>query len=187
MALSSLLQKLLFINKFNIINGKVELLGTRYIMLDSSYLLTLQEIDKSKTYDMAKDGSKENLKKLVTHAEVYKNIKNQSLQKIAELSKKIGQTDEGVIKTLQSIFELYGLGKLTVLKLENESKKALLKLEDSTIAVAQLKKEKTSQQICSFTAGVLAGIFSYIFKKNVNCIENKCLAKGDAYCEFKVY
>ena len=134
-------------------------------MLDSSYLLALQEIDKTKTYDVAKDGSKENLKRLVNHAEVYKNIKSQSLKKIAELSQKIGKTDEGIIKTLQSIFEIYGLGKLTILSLENENKTAFLKLEDSTIAMAKLEKENSHEPVCTFTAGVLAGIFSYIFKK----------------------
>jgi predicted hydrocarbon binding protein len=186
MALSSLLQRLLFVNQFNIIDGKVEILGNRYIMLDASDLLVLQEIDKTKTYSAAKNSSKNNIKNLVEHAAVYKGIKDQSMKNIAELSKKIGKTDEGVIKTLQSLFDIYGLGKLEIVDLKNEEKKAFLKVKDSSIAKAQIKEGKSKTTVCTLTAGILAGIFSYIFKKDVDCSETKCLGKGDGVCEFSV-
>jgi len=184
--LSSLLQRLLFVNQFNIIDGKVEVLGTRYIMLDASDLLVLQEIDKTKCYKAAKDGTKSNLKELVEHANVYEGMKDQSLKNIAELSKKIGKTDEGVIKTLQSLFEIYGLGKLQILNLDNEKKKANLRVSDSSLAKAQLKKGKSKTPVCTLTSGILAGIFSYIFKKDVDCIETNCLGKGSQFCEFEI-
>ena len=186
MALSSLLQRLLFVNQFNIINGKIEILGNRYIMLDASDLLVLQEIDKTKTYATVKNMSKNNLKNLVEHANVYKGIKDQSLKNIAELSKKIGKTDEGVIRTLQSLFEVYGLGKLEIINLDNDKKKVLLRVIDSSMAVAQLKKGKSKTPVCTLTAGVLAGIFSYILKKDVDCAEKKCISKGEETCEFLV-
>jgi predicted hydrocarbon binding protein len=40
--------------------------------------------------------------------------------------------------------------------------------------------------MCTLTAGVLAGIFSYIFGKEVDCIEKKCKAIDSDYCEFEV-
>ena len=184
--LSSLLQRLLFVNQFSIIDGKVEILGNRYIMLDSNDLLVLQEIDKTKMYKAVKDGSRSNIQNLVEHAQVYKGIKDQSLKNIAELSKKIGKSDEGVIKTLQSLFDIYGLGKLEILDLDNKNSKAKLKVKDSSLALAQIKKGKTRATVCTLTAGVLAGIFTYIFEKNVDCAENTCLAKGDDFCEFEV-
>jgi predicted hydrocarbon binding protein len=186
MALSSLLQKLLFVNQFNIIDGKVEILGNRYIMLDANDLLILQEIDKTKTYSTAKNMSKNNLKSFVDHASVYKGIKDQSMKNIAELSKKIGKTDDGVIKTLQSLFEVYGLGKLEIINLDNDKRKVTLRIKGSSLALAQLDKGKVKTTVCVLTCGVLAGIFSYIFKKDVNCTENKCIAKGDDICEFMV-
>jgi len=186
MALSSLLQRLLFVNQFNIIDGKIEILGNRYIMLDASDLLILQEIDKTKMYNTAKNMSKSNLQDLVEHASVYKGIKDQSLKNIAELSKKIGKSDEGVIKTLQSLFEIYGLGKLEIINLDNNNKKVILRVKDSSLANAQLKKGKVKSSVCTLTSGVLAGIFSYIFKKDVNSVERKCIAKGDESCEFLI-
>lgn len=184
--LSSLLQRLLFINQYNVIDGKIDVLGNRYIMLDAADFLVLQDIDSTKIYRSVKDSSKNSMKELVEHANVYKGIKDQSLKNIADLSQKIGKTDEGVIKTLQSLFEIYGLGKLEILNLDNNNKKALLRVTNSTLANAQLKKGKSKTTVCTLTSGVLAGIFSYIFKKDVDCIEMKCLAKGDSVCEFNV-
>lgn len=186
MGLSSFLQKLLFVNQFNIADGKVELLGQRYVFLDSSYLLALQEIDKSTVYKIAKNSSKANMKSLVNHAEVYKEIKLESLKNIAELSSKIGKNEEGVIKTLQSIFDVYGLGKMEIVELNNDKKTALIKIENSSLALIHSKKIRSKDFSCSFTAGLLAGIFSFIFKKDVDCVEIKCLASNSEYCEFEV-
>ncbi len=188
MALSSFLQKLLFVNKFTIKDGEINLLDNPYIMLDASILLTLQEVDESKMYQGMKEGSKKNLKNLVKHAKVYKNIKNQSLKNLAELSKSISKSEEGVIKTLQEIFDVYGLGKMEIEELDNSGKEAKIKITNSTIAKETLKKyeKKSKTPVCTLTAGILAGIFSFLFKKNIDCVEKSCLAKGDDYCFFLV-
>jgi predicted hydrocarbon binding protein len=184
--LSAFLQKLLFINQFEINEGRITILGNKHIMLDASSMLALQEIDKSKIYELGKKSSKSNLDNLVEHAQVYKNIKSQELSNIAELSKKIGKTDDGVLKTLQTMFEVYGLGKLQILDLDNKKNSALIQLNDSSIAATQLKKGKSKTPACTLTSGVLAGIFSYIFGKDVNCVEKKCKAKGDSFCSFEI-
>jgi len=186
MPLSSFLQKLLFVRQFSINKGKIEVLGNRYIMLDASDLLVLQDIDKTKMYERAKEISKKNLKSLVEHAQVYKNIKTQSLKNIANLSKKIGKSDEGVIKTLQQIFEIYGLGKLNLLDLNNKDKKVILNIPNSALSDACLQNKKSKTPVCTLTAGILAGIFSYIFDKDVDCIETKCRACGAETCDFKI-
>jgi len=184
--LSSLIQKLLFVNQFNLINGKIKILGKDYILIDPYTFLLLQDIDKSTTYKVAKKGSEEGIKEIVNHAEIYKNIKNQSLKEIALLSQKVGKTDEGTIQTLQKLFEIYGLGKLIITNLNNDDKTAILKIENSTMAKANLEKTKSKEPVCVLCAAVLAGIFSYIFKKDVDCIETKCLAQGNNFCEFKI-
>jgi len=186
MTLSGFLQRLLFVNQFSINEGKVEILGTNYILLDASYILALQDIDKTKMYQTAKYASIENVKNLVEHAEVYKNIKDQSLKNIAELSRKIGKTDEGTIKTLQMIFDIYGLGKMQILDLNNDKKTAIVQIQNSSIAIEQYKKGRTTIPKCTLTAGMLAGLFSFIFGKDVNCNENKCFAKGDEACFFNI-
>jgi predicted hydrocarbon binding protein len=184
--LSPFLQRLLFVNQFTIADGKVELLGDRYIMLNASDLFKLQELDRTKMYSIMKSASLNNIKEIVEHAQVYKSMKDQSLRNIAELSKKIGKSDEGVIMTLQSIFDIYGLGKLHILDLDNKKQCASLKIENSSIALEQVKMGKTKTPACTLTAGILAGMFTYIFNKRVDCVEKKCIGKGDQMCEFEI-
>jgi len=184
--LSPILQKLLFINQFGINEGKIEILGSRYIMLYASDLLYLQEIDESKMYAFMKGNSKKDLKELIEHAKVYKGLKDESVKNIVALSSKVGKSSDGMIKTLQDLFELYGLGKMNIISLDNKAKKASIEIKDSTIAYAQLKKGKTKKPVCTITAGILAGMFSHIFEKDVDCIEKKCKAKGDDSCLFVI-
>src|SRR3989338_4885498 len=185
--LIQLLQKLLFVRQFSIDNGKIELLGGKYIMLNASALLELQSIDETKIYMLAKESSLSGMKNLVEHAKVYNKIKDLFLRNIAELGRKIGATDEGMIKTLQDIFNLYGLGSLEIIELDNKNKKAVIKIKDSSIAQEYVKKNgKSKNPVCTLTAGVLAGMFSYIMNQKIECIETKCLAQGASECVFKI-
>src|SRR3989344_5048540 len=102
--LSQLLQKLLFVRQFSIDNGKIEILGGKYIMLNASALLELQNIDETKIYMVARESSLIGMKNLVEHAKVYNKIKDLFLKSISELGRKIGTTDEGMIKTLQNFY-----------------------------------------------------------------------------------
>lgn len=188
MTLSPLLKKLLFVRQFGIDEGKINLLGEREIMLNASAVLELQDIDESKLYDIAKKSSFKNLIDFVEHAKVYEKMRNVFLSDIAELGKKIGETDEGVISTLQDVFNVYGLGNMSIQNLDNAKREVVVAVKDSTIAqewVAKHKK-KSPNCVCSLTAGIIAGMFSYIFNKQVDCVEAKCKACGDSQCVFKI-
>lgn len=188
MPLSPIIKKLLFVRQFDIDEGKIKLLGDREIMLHASALLELQEIDETKLYDIAKQSSLKQLSGAVEHAKVYSKMKDVFIEEIASLGKKIGETDQGVIKTLQEIFEVYGLGQMTIEDIDNSGKKASIIIRDSTIADEWGEKHggKSKAAICTITAGVLAGIFSYIFGKTVDCVETKCKAEGNSYCMFNI-
>lgn len=184
--LSALLQRLMFVNQFKMSEGKIEVLGIRYAMLNASDLLCLQEIDESKMYASMKGNSKKDLKELINHAKVYKGLKNESIKNIVDLSKKIGKSDEGAVKVIQDLFELYGLGKMKIVHLDNNLKKASIEVVDSTLAFARLKEGKSKKPVCTVISGILAGIFSFLFKKDVDCIEKKCSAQGNSSCFFIV-
>ncbi len=186
--LSPLLKKLLFVRQFSIADGKIDILGARHIMLASDALLELQNIDTTKLYDLMKDASFKQISDFVEHAKVYSQLKNVVLLDISRLSKKLGTGDEGLLRTLQEIFDIYGLGNLVITALDNTKKRASVRVYESSIAKAFLEKEKKKSKnaICTITAGVLAGIFSYLFKKQVDAVEGKCLAKGNSFCEFLI-
>ncbi len=188
MVLSPMLKKLLFVRQFAIEDGKISLLGGREVMLDASALLELQEIDETKLYDIAKKSSFRNLVEFVSHARVYYRVKDAFMQNIYKLGGKIGQNDAGIIKTLQDIFNIYGLGEMSIQNIDNAKKEVLIAIKDSTVAEEWLKKYKARSKIpvCTLTAGILAGMFSYVFNKETDCVELKCKAAGNSYCLFKV-
>jgi predicted hydrocarbon binding protein len=184
--LSDFLQKLMFVKQFNMSDGKIEILGDRYVLLSPSEILSLQSIDSTQMYTIFKTSSQNSIESLINHAKVYVNIKDESLKNIAKLSKKIGRGEEGLIKTLQIIFDIYGLGKINITMLDNEQKRAYIILEQSSLAISHIKSKGVRGKVCTVTAGILAGIFSYIFEKDVNCAEEKCMAEGHDACYFNV-
>ena len=188
MVLSPILKKLMFVRQFDIDKGKVTLLGQRQIMLDASVLLELQDIDESKLYDVAKKAGFSNIKGIVQHAKVYGRVKEIFSAEITDLGKKIGETDEGTIKTLEEIFDLYGLGEMNIEEIDNDKKQAIVSVRESVIAEEWIgkNKKKSKEAVCSLTAGILAGVFSFIFEKKVDCVEAKCKAQGNSNCLFKV-
>lgn len=185
--LSPLLKKLLFVRQLSMGDGKIEILGNRHIMLSDNALLDLQEIDESKFYDVMKSSTLKQLEKFVEHAKVYKNLKSTAITDIASLSRKLSSA-EGIVKTVQEIFDLYGLGVIEIIRLDNKGKRAAVRVSDSTIARAYLKKNKkrSGKPVCVITAAVIAGLFTYLFQKEVNAAENRCLARGNSKCEFVI-
>jgi hypothetical protein len=189
MGLSPILKKLLFVRQFSIDEGKIKLLGDPEIMLHASAVVELQEIDQSKLYDVAKKSSLRNIVSFVEHAKVYEKVKDVFISDIAGLGKKIGQTDSGVISVLQEIFNVYGLGDMAIEKIDNSKKQAIVVIRESTIADEWLKKNKkhSKNPVCTLTAGIIAGMFSYIFDKEIDCVEAKCRGQtGGGYCLFRV-
>ena len=185
--ISPFLQKLMFVRQFGINNGEISLLGERHVLFDAFALLEIQKIDKTKLYEALRKTSFKNISEAVEHAKVYENVRNVFVRDIARLGKKMGKTDAGMMKTLQELFNIYGLGELQIIKLDNDKKEVLLRLRNSSIAKEYLKNyKKSSTPVDMIAAGVLAGMFSFVFNKNVECVEQKCIAQGGSYCEFRV-
>jgi len=183
--LSPLLKKLLFVRQLDMNEGKIQILGKRHIMLSDTALLELQEVDETKFYELMKSSTVKQMKDFVDKAKVYKQLKDTVFGDIGSLSKKIGSA-EGVVKTAQDVFDLYGLGKIEIVKLENTKKEAVIRVKDSTIAKAYKtkNKKKSSKPVCVITAAVLAGIFTFLFKKKVDAGEDSCMAKSGSFCQF---
>jgi hypothetical protein len=186
--LSALLKKLIFVRQFSIIDGKIEILGNKHIMLGSDAILELQEIDTEKFYQTMKNTTKTQIKDIGEQAKVYKQLKDVFASDISLLSKKIGAGNQGMLNTVQGIFDIYGLGKMEIISLDNTKKQAVVRIRESSIARSYLKKnrKKSPRPVCIITSAVIAGMFSYLFNKKVDATEVKCLAKGSDLCEFSV-
>ena len=162
--ISAFLKKLLFVRQFSIEDGKIEMLGGREVMLPSSFIFAIQD-----------------------NKDIYEISKKLTFEKIKELGDKIGSSEDGLIRNVKDIYETFGLGPLEIINLKNKEKEAIIAIKDSTIAKEYLKLKKQSKgPQCVLIAGILAGMFSYLFESDVNAIESKCSCSGSPYCLFNI-
>ena len=180
--ISDFVKRLIFARQFSLIDGKIEILGQKHIMLSNDAVLELQNIDQSKIYSIIKTSTLKNLE--LMHGKAYKALKEVSFADISEFGKKLGSSLGGVLKNIEEIYQVYGLGKLQVVDLDNDKKQAVIRVYESPIAQASLKQGRSKTNTCTINAAVLAGMFSYLFNKKIDCIETRCLAKGNSFCEF---
>jgi predicted hydrocarbon binding protein len=160
--LSAFLKRLLFARQFYMINGRIDILGQKQVMIPADLIPALQEINPNKVYKAVKSAIKKDI-------EIY--------------AKKLGSSEQGMLKSIEDIFETFGLGKLEIIDLDQEKKRTIVRVHESP-PVDSYKNKKTP--VCAITPGVLAGMFSFLFGKDLNAKFNACMAKGKAYCEFVI-
>jgi predicted hydrocarbon binding protein len=162
---SSFLKKLMFARQFDIDEGKITVLGEQQIMLPADLLLALQEIDPKRTYEFTKQ---------------------QTSKMIENYFTRIGTSFTRSDSVVCDIFNNFGLGKMHIL--ENTEAVTVIKITDSTMAQDYIKRNSdfTDRCVCHVTSGVLAGMFSFLKKKEVNSEEKECHAKRDSSCKFVI-
>lgn len=163
--LSEFLKRLLFARQFFIINGKVEVLGIKQIMLPTELIYELDSIDPKKSHDIVKKIANDNMKLF---------------------AKKLGASGEGILKEIQDVYETFGLGSMQIVDIDESKKRAIIRIRESPIAISYINKnkKKSSKPSCSFISAFLSGTFSFFFNKDVEAIEKVCLSQGKDYCEF---
>lgn len=81
----------------------------------------------------------------------------------------------------ENVFTLAGFGKMQVVSWDIDKKEMIYRVHNSVIANAYGKIGKVVDVI---PAGWFAGASSVFFNSDVDCVEVKCLSKGDNICEF---
>lgn len=157
--ISSFLKKLLFARQFFIIDGKIEVLGKKQVMLPSDVICELQKINSRQAYNTVKKTMTNDLK---------------------DYAKKLGSGEEGMLKNVESIFETFGLGKLQIVDLDNKNKRCAMRLHGPSLVMPNNLDE------FGITPAILAGIFSFLFDKDVDAKQTKPYGKGFDYCEYTI-
>ena len=157
--LSGFVKKLLFARQFLIIDGKIEMLGKRQIMLPAEIVAEVQHIDEKRFYTI---------------------VKSNVQRSMAEYAKKIGVSNVGMLKSMEEIFELYGVGKPEIVKLDQSRKEAVIRFHDPNLKVIY---EGPKGPDGLLVEGALAGMFSFLFEKQVEC---KPSGKGGVFFEYLI-
>ncbi len=157
--LSSFLKKLLFARQFFNMNGKLEILGERNVIMEPELFLMLNEA----SYGLGKESAK-------IFFEKYK--------------KKI-DLKQNNYSNLMNLLEILGLGSVKIMKVGEKS--ATISVKDSIISEQYRKKRgKSKSNTCEFIAGFLAGTFSFISNSETDAQETACASKGGSVCIFEV-
>ena len=106
---------------------------------------------------------------------------------MGENMNKMGVSRLKVIKDFMELGKKHGYGvfntpflKMILTGLQGEP---VVRLEDSFFATSI---GHTGKAECYLMAGIIAGASQVLLDKKFVCVEEKCLCKGDGYCEFKL-
>lgn len=101
--------------------------------------------------------------------------------KIAQIASKTGLGKRYITEQVVQILTQFGYGKATIEKIGEEE--MIVSLENSVIGV---QYENSEKPVCTHIAGLIAGGATAIDKREYDCEETECIAKGDPVCRFVV-
>ncbi|MDV3244849.1 MAG: hypothetical protein LYZ66_06740 [Nitrososphaerales archaeon] len=99
----------------------------------------------------------------------------------------MGSSKLSVYRSFISVGNKQGYGRFDVPLLKTIISRtrgeAIIRLKNSFFGSSA---GKTGQTECFLVAGMIAGAAEAIQKKTFSCVEEKCVSKGDEYCEFRL-
>lgn len=94
-----------------------------------------------------------------------------------------GFSDEEIVRFMVEMGSQIGWGKFELETFDGNQKVLVVKVYHSPFAEGY---GPSSKPVCHMIRGVLGGMASTIFGKEMESKEVSCLAKGDEYCRFKI-
>lgn len=86
------------------------------------------------------------------------------------------------LELVEQFFTASGWGNLQNVNLDLQKNHAIVSVSNSPFASELAGKISTESD--HLIRGVLAGLFSYAFNEDVDCVETKCLCTGGEQCQF---
>ncbi len=166
------------LGKIRIKDGTIEFLRAYNILFPVSCLLQLGrmlegEIGKKKAKEFLREIGRFQIKQAIVRYDKILELKEIDKQKW----KDFGDT----------ILKILGFGKFSIV-INYEEKRMTLKSENQPIAIQyRLMFGKADKPIDDYLCGILEEVGTCTFGLPMKCIETKCIACGDPYCQFEVF
>jgi len=93
---------------------------------------------------------------------------------------KEAKTKQDILVHLSKLKREEKWGEISFMGVDFKRGSGKIRIDDSFEAIAR----KSNQLGCYFFKGFLTGFLSELFKRSILVVEEKCLSKGDSYCEF---
>jgi len=94
-----------------------------------------------------------------------------------------GFSDEEIIHFMMEMGTQIGWGRFELERFDPSQEILIVKVYGSPFAEAY---GPSSSSVCHFIRGVLGGMASVVFGREVAAKESACLSKGDEYCRFEI-
>ncbi len=94
-----------------------------------------------------------------------------------------GLSDEEIIRFMVAMGPQIGWGRFELERFDGNKKVLIVKVYHSPFAEGY---GPSSNPVCHMIRGVLGGMGSLVFRKEIDSKEVSCLAKGDEYCRFEI-
>jgi|GEM_PF-6186072 len=158
------LYKLQVTGQLKFTEGHITILGHPSLMLipEEAFLTLQEELIKKDPYKLYQAGRR-------AGEELYELIAHHTLNQKA------------ILKYGINLINLSGFGKLTIVAHKLEEGKAVFNLEESIAATLKIE-----DHTCHYMRGLLAGFTQETTKKELECIEEKCMSMGAKTCQFLI-
>jgi len=114
---------------------------------------------------------------------LYLAVKKSTMQGLLpQFETNLGMTREKETELIREFFVFSGWGAIQVIDMQIEAKRAIIVVDNSPFAEAL--KGKSSLPVDTIMRGTLAGLFSAVFKEEIDCVEVECAALNCERCKF---
>lgn len=162
-----------YYDKF-IFTGQMKFKESNFYLIDIPFLLFPVEILSGILVNASDDEAKK----------IYVSVKN-SMKDFAPLLKaKPKYKGLSLINFINEFFSNSGFGHIRVLHFDETKFRGIVLVSSSPFA--SNLKNKSKKPMDHILRGIIAGIFSFAFEKNLDCVETKCISVNSSECEFIV-
>jgi len=163
----NIIKKLMMARQINLEEGYVTILGQPVVIQPLTTWITLQrKLEKTNSIDV-----------------IYTTAKEAATSWIMGLKKSNNMTTSQLVEWGVNTMSFAGWGRTEIVNYDQQNKRAILHIRDSTFAKAYGRSEDPVDHI---KRGFLAGSGCVYFNDNVDCVETKCISCGAGVCEFVV-
>lgn len=105
--------------------------------------------------------------------------------KLFDINKK---SKEKIIDFCLKICELVGIGRFNIVSLNEQTSEVVITSRNIPFpSEYKILYGKSKQPIDFYICGIWEQFFSMFFAKKMQCVETKCIACGDEFCQFEIY
>ncbi|MEI7961775.1 MAG: V4R domain-containing protein [archaeon] len=159
------LEKLLALRQVSFDKGRIKIFEQPSSLIPSeSFVSMLKELEKE---------GKENV--------IYRAGKHAGEKWFDSMREKSKLNVDDVAKWGSNIVTLAGWGEAELKEMKRDDGYMVYNLKNSVVAELY---GKTNHCVDHIFRGLVAGAAKVTFKRDVDCVETKCVAKGDPICEF---